>query len=502
MAIFTGGLGVDVITPDLVSASVLASPSGARPTDAADALDGAGGNDRLLAGGGDDTLDGGDGDDWLDGGTGADAMAGGAGWDTYLVDDAGDTVVEVGGPDGGFDRVFSAVGFTLGVFVEALYLSGTRDLAGIGNGLDNVIGGNAGANLLRGLGGDDSLRGEGGDDRLEGGAGNDTLNGGSGDDVMIGGDGDDLYIIDSLGDRAIEAAGGGIDTVHAGIDYRLGAGIEDVALMWNGTARDARGNGADNAVTGNDLDNRLFGHGGDDRLDGEGGDDILRGGGDDDRLDGGSGADRMIGGSGDDIYYVDDAGDRAVERSATSRGGEDTVFSTVGWRLGENIENLHLTGPAMLATGNALDNEVSGNRAFNVLRGLDGDDIMRSGRGADIVIGGRGEDLFRYSSVNGSAPGDADRLRAGDGAAAFEGAGYAGGDRIDLSLIDADFTRGGMQDFAFGTARGTGRVWALDMGGNTLIRANVDGDRAAEFELVIEDGSLRASAYEASDFIL
>jgi hypothetical protein len=48
---------------------------------------------------GDDTLDGTAGNDTLDGGTGADRMTGGAGNDTYIVDDAGDTTVELAGAE-------------------------------------------------------------------------------------------------------------------------------------------------------------------------------------------------------------------------------------------------------------------------------------------------------------------------------------------------------------------------------------------------------------------
>ena len=45
---------------------------------------------------GNDTLTGNGGDDSLDGGTGADSMIGGKGSDVYVVDNAGDKVVESG----------------------------------------------------------------------------------------------------------------------------------------------------------------------------------------------------------------------------------------------------------------------------------------------------------------------------------------------------------------------------------------------------------------------
>ena len=52
--------------------------------------------DNVITGNvGNDTLDGGLGNDTLDGGAGADTMTGGSGNDTYIVDNAGDQVVEV-----------------------------------------------------------------------------------------------------------------------------------------------------------------------------------------------------------------------------------------------------------------------------------------------------------------------------------------------------------------------------------------------------------------------
>ena len=59
----------------------------------------------------------------------------------------------------------------------------------------------------------------------------------------------------------------------------------------------------------------------------------------------------------------------------------------------------------------------------------------------------------------------------------------------------------GNQAFVFG-GTGIGRVSLVNSGGNTLVRCNIDGDAAFEFELLIEDGGVLASAYRAGDFIL
>jgi len=123
-------------------------------------------------------------------------MKGDAGDDTYVVDNAGDLVIE-NSPVDGIDTVQSNVGFTLGSFVEHLLLTGAAAVNGTGNGLDNVIIGNNAANLLQGLAGNDTLSGAGGADTLEGGIGDDNLLGGGGHDVMTGGTGQDGFRFDT-----------------------------------------------------------------------------------------------------------------------------------------------------------------------------------------------------------------------------------------------------------------------------------------------------------------
>ena len=115
----------------------------------------------------------------LDGGAGADMLAGLNGNDTYLVDNAGDLVIELA--NNGIDQVQSSVTFALGANVENLDLTGTAAINGTGNGSANVMIGNSSANVLSGAGGADTLRGGLGNDRLNGGSGNDTFLFGRGD---------------------------------------------------------------------------------------------------------------------------------------------------------------------------------------------------------------------------------------------------------------------------------------------------------------------------------
>ena len=148
-----------------------------------DILSGDDGADKLFGDAGADQLIGGAGGDLLDGGTGPDDMTGGTGDDTYVVDDVGDTVTELGGE--GNDRVRASITYILGAELEHLQLTGSGDINGFGNALANQITGNSEANLLSGLAGNDILNGGGGNDTLIGGLGNDTLTGGAGFDRFV-----------------------------------------------------------------------------------------------------------------------------------------------------------------------------------------------------------------------------------------------------------------------------------------------------------------------------
>jgi Ca2+-binding RTX toxin-like protein len=131
------------------------------------------GNNLLQGLGGNDSLEGGAGDDTLDGGVGNDTMIGGVGNDTYIVDSLGDVVTEL--PNEGIDTVRASVSYALGANIENLILTGSENINGTGNELNNVITGNAGVNMLNGADGNDTLIGGQGRDRMMGGKGADRF---------------------------------------------------------------------------------------------------------------------------------------------------------------------------------------------------------------------------------------------------------------------------------------------------------------------------------------
>ncbi|MCK9202338.1 MAG: putative Ig domain-containing protein [Gallionella sp.] len=322
-------------------------------------------NYTLSGGAGNDRLAGLYYNDTLDGGTGTDVMIGDYGNDTYIVDNAGDFVYEL--YNHGIDTVQSSISYTLSAYLENLTLTGVENLNGTGNDLVNILIGNSGGNTL------------------DGGAGNDTLNGGLGADVMMGGAGGDIYYVDTAsagqtpGDEVIESnPSGGIDQVYSTATFILGVNVENLTLTGNGNIDGS----------GNELGNSLIGNSGDNTLSGGAGSDML---------DGGLGADAMDGGDGQDNYYLDNPGDTVTENSAA--GGYDQVYATVDFTLGANVEGLNLinsqsgTGlPAIIGTGNDLDNYIIGNDAGNVLSGESGNDYLEGGVGSDIVSGGAGDD--------------------------------------------------------------------------------------------------------------
>ncbi|HYI41323.1 MAG TPA: M10 family metallopeptidase C-terminal domain-containing protein [Allosphingosinicella sp.] len=230
---------------------------------------------------------------------------------------------------------------------------------------------------LYGEGGDDVLRGDAGADALYGGGGNDMLDGGAGGDAMRGGQGNDNYVVDSVSDGVIEAAGEGVDGVATSLaTYVLGANVETLTGVRAG----------DQFLIGNGLAN------------------VITGGGGDDTIDGAAGADTMRGGLGDDIYFVDDAGDVADELADQ---GFDTIYTSLA------VYSLVGTHVEEIGSASGVAHDFRGNSANNVVTGGFGSDVLRlQDGGDDVANGGAGNDtLFFIGSLTA-----ADVVNGGDGA--------------------------------------------------------------------------------------
>ncbi|MEQ1525411.1 MAG: hypothetical protein ABL911_01520 [Gallionella sp.] len=265
----------------------------------------------------------------LIGNSGTNTLIGGLGDDTYIIQNAGDVVIENAGE--GVDKIFSSVGYQLNANEENLVLLGSNAINGTGNDSDNVIDGINQFAKVNGWG----------------------VN--TGANVLTGGLGNDFYFTGE-GDTVVEFAGEGIDTVQTtAVNYTLDANVENLYIGVNGT--------------GNELGNTLIGGKGNNVI------------------NGGLGADTMIGKGGNDVYYVDDTGDVVIESNAALVGDTDIVFSSISYALGANVEQLALTGSENInGTGNELRNNLFGNSGDNILAGGQDIDRLTGGAGADTFV--------------------------------------------------------------------------------------------------------------------
>jgi serralysin len=187
---------------------------------------------------------------------------------------------------------------------------------------------------------------------------------------------------------------------------------------------------------------------------------------------------------------------RSLIENATGGAGADAIRGNWTANLlvgGAGDDRLFGLGGA-----DALRGDAGGDNLF----GGAGRDTLDGGAGRDILSGGAGADVFRLAGLTDSRPGQPDILRAGDGGAAFDGAGVTFGDLLDLRRIDANAGAPGDQAFLFGTARGISRLWFENVATDTHVLGDIDSSAGADFKLVIEDGDVVASAYRASDFLL
>jgi VCBS repeat-containing protein len=280
-------------------------------------------------------------------------FAGGIGSDLYLVDDAGDTIVETAG-NGTADRVAAFVSFALAADddIEILSTASAAGKAAInltGNILSQTIVGNAGNNILH-----------------DGGVG--------GADTMVGLDGNDTYVVYNSGDVIVEFLNEGTDRVSSGVDYTLGKAVH-VELL---TTTSATATYAVN-LTGNAFAQTIRGNAGDNVL-----------------HDGGTGAaDTLSGGKGDDFYQIYNSGDTIVELDGE---GADRVSAAVDFVLtaGASVEYLNTT--SLLS---AFSVDLTGNALVQLVRGNQGVNTLDGGGGEDVLYGMGGADNFRFSTALG-----------------------------------------------------------------------------------------------------
>jgi Ca2+-binding RTX toxin-like protein len=307
----------------------------------------------------------------------------------------------------------------------ALY--GTTYVNASASNYDVRLFGTPGSDTLLGGAGNDLITAAIGSDSLDGGAGNDTLIGGADvyGDRLIGGSGNEDYGVYSSNTLIIENADGGIDTVWAQVNYSLTANVENLYLFG---AITGNGNSEKNTISGDDSNQIINGLGGDDTLYGGAGDDTLDGGISNDFLVGDAGNDSLIGGDGNDSLINDAVGGRDtlvggngddnyaiydVRADILERTGEgiDSVWTSLNYTLGSNLENLYLVSDSrnnspLIANGNNINNIIyavdirgcvlNGMDGNDTLYGSEADDTIDGGAASDMMFGNSGADIFAF----------------------------------------------------------------------------------------------------------
>ena len=302
------------------------------------------------------------------------------------------------------------------------YATGISGGFTIANGvvIENAVGGE----------GKDILVGNDASNRLVGMEGSDELRGGAGVDTMVGGEGDDKYYVDRMADKVTEAVGQGSDTVYASVNYMLLSGVEAEFLIANA------GN-ASIALTGNSYANKIYS---------------------------GNGNDTLAGGLGDDIFYVNNAGDKVNEAVG---GGSDTVFAKTNYVLLANQEIEFLR-----ANTGATPVTLKGNNLANTIQGS---------TGGDQLYGGGANDTFLYRSVAESTGAGFDKI--------FD---FNTGDKLDFRNIDAD-SNGANGDSAFvldavgNNSFGIGHIRQTVVGSTLKLEFNTDADATAEMTILLQN---------------
>lgn len=200
-------------------------------------------------------------------------------------------------------------------------------------------------------------------------------------------------------------------------------------------------------------------------------------------------------------------------QNTTPSAANDTIVG------GNNIENVNAGDGADLIygrdgndmfNGSLGDDTIYGQRGDDNLAGGNQNDLIYGGSGADSISGGSGNDIIYGGSgedtINGGAGNDtmiggygADTLVDGSGTdrfvylSIFDGGdnitGVSSTSRFDLTAIDANESIEGDNTFVFVAAQTTDTVansitWNQD-GLNTHLRADVNGDSVADFELTL-----------------
>ena len=131
--------------------------------------------------------------------------------------------------------------------------------------------------------------------------------------------------------------------------------------------------------------------------------------------------------------------------------------------------------------GNGGNDWLDGASGNDKIDGGTGNDYIVGGTGKDILTGGSGYDSFIFASTKDSAVSAPDIIMD-----------FSKGDKIDLSVIDANTKVSGNQAFVFvGTKAFSGKAGDLNykkIAGDTFVYGDTNGDKKADFVIELENG--------------
>ncbi|SIO14891.1 hypothetical protein SAMN05443662_1563, partial [Sulfurivirga caldicuralii] len=233
-----------------------------------------------------------------------------AGLTVNLTGNANDATVTVG--DGDNDVIG-------GDGADTITVGDGNDAIDGGTGDDTIVAGNGSNDIIGGAGADTITVGDG-DNTIDGGAGDDTIVAGNGSNDIIGGAGADTITVGD-GDNTIDG-GAGDDTIVAGNgsnDIIGGAGADTITV----------GDG-DNTIDSGADDDIITAGAGDDTIDGGDGNDTIVAGNGANNITGGAGADSLAGGEGNDTFRYYAQNESAMDMGSSFAG--DTI---VGFNAGD-----------------------------------------------------------------------------------------------------------------------------------------------------------------------
>lgn len=475
----------------------------------ANTITGSESHDTIYGLDGDDTIDGNLGNDTIYGGNGNDLISGYTGTNLLYGEGGDDVLVVVASPaqgviDGGegIDTFRMNVGVSATLVISSIerveFISGIINLTlnsqqvaglaanthfigttGIGRIVINMSAAGAlstsaytfgeGITLFRinGSTGDDSivgpaniaseLNGGSGNDTITGGTFGDTLTGDSGIDNLSGGAGNDLILLNTNGSGSSVDGGADFDTLrlNSGANVSLGSltGIEAVHL----TAGANLTLTASQAMTGLAFNSAFSGNG-----------TVM--------INMGGGVPLGVSG---------------FQGAATNPGVTFTIYGSAD---SDFIKASHFSNSIV---GGAGQDAIRGGNGIDTIDGGTERDKIAGWGGADVLTGGGGNDQFRYLFASDS----------GIGAAADRITDFTiGTDVIDFRLLDSDVVTADIQMYAFsfiGTAAfavgGGAQVRHTDSGADLLVQMDLDGNGAADMEIVLQ--GLAGQTMTAGDFL-